>query len=254
MNIAEYEQIQPHINVHGLVWLTPNQHCAWRVESLMTKEPDTVAWINTMGPGDVLYDVGANIGQYSMLAAKRGVRVHAFEPESQNFALLCRNIALNKLGDLITPWPIALTDGEGDALGIFHVTQLIAGGSCNTFGESVDFNLKPKKFASSQGMFGCELDVFAQLPERVYPTHIKIDVDGFEHKVIQGALLTLSRETMHSILIETNTHLPEHVALRSTMKDLGYVLDEPTAEIARRKEGTFAGIGNCIYYKGSVPK
>lgn len=252
MNIAEYEQIQPHINAYGLVWLTPNQHCAWRVESLMTKEPDTVAWINTMGPGDVLYDVGANIGQYSMLAAKRGVRVHAFEPESQNFALLCRNIALNKLGGLITPWPIAFTDQEG--LNTFHVTQLIAGGSCNTFGESVDFNLKQKQFAFSQGMFGTRLDYFVDYKREEQPTHIKVDVDGFEHKVVTGAIYTLTNGPVKSILIETNTHIEEHVSLRVHMEKMGYVLDEPTAEIARRKEGAFEGIGNCIYYKGSVPK
>lgn len=252
MNIAEFEQIQPHINAHGLVWLTPNQHCAWRVESLMTKEPDTVAWINTMGPGDVLYDVGANIGQYSMLAAKRGVRVHAFEPESQNFALLCRNIALNKLGDLITPWPIALTNANG--CDTFHVTMLTAGGSCNTFGESVDFNLKPKKFAFEQGCYGMTMRQFVYELGNDNPTHVKIDVDGLEHLVIRGALdILVTRETQ-SWLIETNTHLPEHLELRSCMESCGYVLDEPTAEIARRKEGPFEGVGNCIYYKGSVPK
>ena len=52
------------------------------------KEPDTVEWINRyVKPGDVFYDIGANLGLYSILAAKllqgRG-KVYRFEPESQN--------------------------------------------------------------------------------------------------------------------------------------------------------------------------
>lgn len=243
MDLSQYEQIQPHIFAHDILWLTPNQHCAWRVESLMTKEPDTIAWINSMAPGDVLYDVGANIGQYSLLAAKRGVRVHAFEPESQNFALLCRNIAINKLTDLITPWPIALSDRDG--LDIFYVTSLLVGGSCNSFGEQVDYHLQEKKFAFAQGCYGVQLDKMCAHHE--YPTHIKLDVDGFEHKVLAGAKFTLPN--VKSVLVETNTRLAEHVAIEEMMAKFGLLPDKATAEVARRKEGPFEGIGNVIYYR-----
>jgi FkbM family methyltransferase len=245
MNLTEYEQIHPHITVDGLVFLTPNQHCAWRVDTLYTKEPDTIAWINAMQPGDVLYDVGANMGQYSLYAAKRGIRVHAFEPESQNFALLCRNIALNKLGDLITPWPVALTDKEG--LDTFHVTSLVAGGSCNSFGEAVDYHLKEKTFAFQQGCYGITLDLFTL--NHTAPAHIKIDVDGLEHKVLTGAMQTLAHCPVRSVLVETNTALPEHRGIDSAMQHLGYLPDSATAEVARRKEGPFTGIGNVIYYR-----
>src|SRR5688572_2023380 len=104
MTLDEYEKIIPNAKVDGLTFLTPNSHCAWRVQTLYTKEPDTIAWINRMKPGDVLFDVGANMGQYSLLAAQRGVRVHAFEPEAQNFALLVRNIIVNNLTDPVTAW------------------------------------------------------------------------------------------------------------------------------------------------------
>lgn len=243
MNLNEYEQIVPHVTAHGLTWLTPNSHCAWRVESLMTKEPDTIAWINAMKPGDWLYDVGANMGQYSLLAALRGIEVHAFEPESQNFALLVRNIAINKLGDKITPWPIALTDIAIPST--FYVTQLIPGGSCNTFGESVNFHLEEKKFPTSQGCYGMRLDDFCM--HGTPPTHIKIDVDGFEHRVLSGARETLANVT--SVLVETNTHLQAHRDIELEMKKFGLFPDRETAEIARRKEGAFEGIGNVIYYR-----
>lgn len=240
MNLNEYEQLVPHVTAYGLTWLTPNSHCAWRVESLMTKEPDTVAWINAMQPGDILFDVGANMGQYSLLAALRGIQVHAFEPESQNFALLCRNIAINKLGHMITPWAVALTDVPG--FSTFYVTQLIPGGSCNTFGESVNFHLQEKQFPTSQGCIGERMDDFA-----IFPTHIKIDVDGFEHRVLAGAKEKLAKVT--SVLVETNTHLQVHRDIELEMKKFGLFPDRATAEIARRKEGAFEGIGNVIYYR-----
>ena len=60
----------------------------WRATSLLHKEAGTVAWISrSVGPGDVFYDVGANIGIYSLLAALcagPAGRVFAFEPHLLN--------------------------------------------------------------------------------------------------------------------------------------------------------------------------
>lgn len=249
MNIAQYEQLTPHACAYDLVWLTPNQHCVWRVESLMTKEPDTIAWINAMEPSDVLFDVGANMGQYAMLAAKRGIHVHAFEPESQNFALMVRNIAINKLGDLITPWPIALSDRSG--LDTFFVTTLVAGGSCNSFGDSIDYHLHEKTFPTTQGCYGGTLCDFAN--QFGYPTHIKIDVDGIEHRILEGARGFLL-SSVKSVLVETNTHLKEHREIETLMAMYGLFPDKATAEIARRKDGPFEGIGNVIYHRVGIEK
>jgi FkbM family methyltransferase len=250
MNIKEYEQIQPNI-VYSLqtappttlTFLTPNAHCAWRVETLDTKEPDTIAWLSRMQPGETLFDVGANMGQYALIAAKKGLTVHAFEPESQNFALLCRNIAINNLGELVTPWPLALTNAP--SLDVFHVTSLMTGGSCNSYGDAVNYHLQPKQFAFKQGSMGVTLDDFTD--RFGMPTHIKIDVDGFEHRVIEGAGAALTHVT--SVLIEINTALPEHMRLYDVMHDYGLEPDVATADIARRREGPFAGIGNVIFYR-----
>src|SRR5882757_3510129 len=105
MDIKEYEILQPNATFEGITFLTPNSHCLWRVQTLATKEVDTIAWLSKMQSGEVLFDVGANMGQYSLIAAKKGLTVYAIEPESQNFALLCRNIAVNKMGELVKPFP-----------------------------------------------------------------------------------------------------------------------------------------------------
>ena len=243
MKLEEFEQLHPHVQTDGITFLTPNTHCAWRVDTLLTKEPDTIAWLGQMKQGEVLFDVGANMGQYSMLAAQRGVNVHAFEPDSQNFALMCRNFALNKLKGKITPWPIALSDTCG--LDTFYVTNVMYGGSCNSFGEQVDYHLQPKKFKFEQGCFGTTIDDFC--PGRAYPTHIKIDVDGLEHKVIAGAENVLLK--VQSVLVELNTRLPEHQAIFDLMANYGFKPDMATAEKARRKDGAFKGVGNVIFFR-----
>ena len=244
MNLEEYQAIQPNIVVNGITFLTPNTHCAWRVETLETKEPDTMAWLRKMQPGEVLFDVGANMGQYSLIAASLGLHVHAFEPESQNFALLCRNVAMNSgLVGTITPWPLALSDEPSIAL--FHVQSMQTGGSCSSYGEQVNFHLQPKQYAFHQGAIAYIMDDFSD--RYGLPDHIKIDVDGLEHKVIAGAgaCLTMCK----SALVEINTALPEHMAIYGIMEDHGLFPDVATAEVARRKEGTFVGIGNVIFYR-----
>jgi FkbM family methyltransferase len=243
MNLTEYEQMQPNVNVDGIIFLTPNTHCAWRAESLYTKEPDTIAWLRKMKPEEVLFDIGANMGQYSMFAAKLSVIVHAFEPESQNFALLCRNIAINKLNDLIKPWPMALSDEP--SLDLFYVQSMMPGGSCSSYGQSVNFHLQPRQFAFHQGSIAVTMDDFSD--RYGFPDHIKIDVDGFEHKVIFGSGACLTQ--VKSVLVELNTKLVEHMKIYEIMEDHGLYPDVETAEIARRKEGAFKDIGNVIFYR-----
>lgn len=258
MNLKEYEQLQPNLQYHvqvggpnpgdaqgmaSLTFLTPNEHCAWRVNSLDTKEPDTIAWLAKMRPGEMLFDVGANMGQYALIAAKKGLIVHAFEPESQNFALLCRNIGINQLGNTCTAWPLALSDKS--SIGAFYVQSLQVGGSCSSYGEPVNFHLQPKKYAVTQGCAAITMDSFTD--EYGFPNHVKIDVDGLEHKVVAGMGATLA--VCDSVLVELNTALPEHMRIYGIMSDYGLEPDVATAEVARRKEGSFAGIGNVIFYR-----
>ncbi|HEY5918287.1 MAG TPA: hypothetical protein VIU13_12820, partial [Chryseolinea sp.] len=58
----------------------------FRCETYDTKEPETLDWIDKFKKDEILFDIGGNIGVYSMYAGKKGARVYAFEPESQNFS------------------------------------------------------------------------------------------------------------------------------------------------------------------------
>ena len=70
----------------------------WRARTLFSKEPETIEWIDGFKDGDVFWDVGANIGVYSLYASiGRRIEVLAFEPSASNYLLLNRNIEYNHL-------------------------------------------------------------------------------------------------------------------------------------------------------------
>ena len=77
----------------------------------------------------MLLDCGANVGMYSVwAAATRRARVVAFEPESQNYAILNRNILINNLTDRVTAYCMGLSDSSG--LSTLHMADLALACAC----------------------------------------------------------------------------------------------------------------------------
>ena len=250
LNIDEYERIQPNTTVDGMMFYLPNRHCEWRVQTIYTKEEDTVAWIRSMTPGQVFYDIGANIGLYTLLAAKQGLPVFAFEPESQNFGVLIRNLAMNKMTkSQVVAFPFCISDVQ--RIDTLRLSSLIAGGSCHSFGSNENFKREEKTWAYEQGSVSFSLDSLVFECGMPQPTHIKVDVDGFEDKVLAGGLRVL--EKTQSILVEMDSANADHMGWKARLEGLGFVTDEAEYSKARRSEGAFAGIGNIIFRRqGSV--
>ena len=80
----------------------PNSLSKWRAETFYTKEVETLEWIDSFQKESVFWDIGANIGLYSIYAGKKCNKVYSFEPSVLNLELLAKNIHLNNLSDLIT--------------------------------------------------------------------------------------------------------------------------------------------------------
>lgn len=236
---------QPILKVESkygdLLYAICSDHTAWRVKTLYTKEADTIAWIDSMEPGETFVDVGANIGIYTIYAAKRGLKVFAFEPEAQNYALLTRSIIVNEFD--VAAYCVALSDEwKADSL---YLSAYIPGGSCHTFGVDLDHRLEQRERPAGtlkQGCFAMPLDKF-----EIAADHLKLDVDGLEHKVIRGAVQTISK--CKSVLVEINQNLAEHKTLLSYMQDSGFHFDQKQVEAATRTEGAFRGCGNWIFYR-----
>lgn len=153
------------------------------------KEPWTIEWLRNLPASSVLYDVGANIGITSLIAAEDGhrrIRVVAIEPAPANFASLVKNVSLNGLGDRVYALPIGV--GESTGVAELHLSTFEPGGALHAFGEFM-FR-KPGRETRSQGVHHClrvRLDDLVRWDGLPFPTHIKIDVDGSELDVLAGA-------------------------------------------------------------------
>lgn len=230
---------------------TPNEKTVWRAQSLFTKEPCTIDWIETFKDGEVLWDIGANVGGYSVWAAvRKGVKVVAFEPEKLNFDLLTQNLELN--GDIeAVVMNVALSDvSKEDKLYLGEADTV--GGSCNTFGAQVGPFLKPREAKGVQDCVAVTIDDLVKHHNIIVPTHIKIDVDGQEHLVLRGAVETLKNPALKSMLVEVNTNLQEHQEMLRQLRDAGFVYDPAQAEKALRKDGPFKGCGEFIFTRAPV--
>jgi FkbM family methyltransferase len=227
-------------------FFTPNKTTKWRVDSLLTKEPDTIEWIRRLSADDVLYDIGANVGMYSVLAAAtRGTRVYAFEPESQNYAILNTNILINALQDRITAYCMALADRF--AMDELYLSSFDPGGSLHNFGEARDYQGRELHSRFRQGSIGMTLDKLVAEMGLAAPTHIKIDVDGIEDKIVAGAKRVLADRRLRSLIIEINTNLEGHWDIIDLLLEHGFSYEQDQVERAQRNDGPFKGIGNYVF-------
>ena len=124
------KSVGPTLGGQRIKITTGSSHEVFRAFTFLSKEPETIAWIDDFvasGPSaPVFYDIGANIGIYSLYAAAAipAATILAFEPESQPFAALCRNIAVNGF-DNIVPYQFALSNEVG--IGLLHIATMVAG-------------------------------------------------------------------------------------------------------------------------------
>ena len=202
-NEIEYEEVA------GLKFHICGRVINKRIKRFFTKEPKTLEWIDSFNPQNKLLDIGANIGVYSLYAAKKGLQVYAFEPQALNFAELYTNIYLNDLQHKITGYGIALTDVN--SIEYLSLLSMVPGQSHNNYDISKHNQIK-------QGCAGYRLDHLVEQGVIPQPDHVKIDVDGIESKVIAGGIDTISK--CKSILVEA-----ENIDILKPIQDIGFKID-----------------------------
>lgn len=151
-------------------------------DGLFAHEPASMrAWVQRATNAEVVFDIGANSGVFSLAAAAAGARlVHAFEPLPRVHQILVRNIALNPALP-ITTWPVAIGAEEGSAA-LFD-----PGGDAPT-----SASLSPEFAAAHFGELpSVQIDVRTVdsiCRERGIRTLdlVKIDVEGFEEPALRG--------------------------------------------------------------------
>ncbi len=171
------------------------------------KEPLTVGWLDgQVRPGDVVYDIGANVGAYALIAASRcapGGRVVAFEPSYASFAHLCDNIVLNNLSTIIIPIPLPL--GDESALATLNYHRLYPGHARHSAGTG-DTDARGESPVYRQPVLLARLDDLVRQFSLPVPRLIKMDVDGAEVRVLRGARALLQHPSLEEILTEIDVH------------------------------------------------
>ena len=210
---------------YTFVFHSPNALCQWRIDTFSTKEPETLDWIDRHGGDGVLFDIGANVGLYSIYYAKtHSGNVYAFEPSVFNLALLAKNINANRVQDKIRIVTNPLT--AQNEFADFNLQVTDEGGALSAFGvEYGQDGLSLQKVLSYQTC-GFSLDYLMEqgiLSE--YPSLIKADVDGIEHLILRGARKTLTHPLCRSILIEV------HQDFKALSKEVSFILSEAGFEL-----------------------
>lgn len=184
-------------------------------------EPETIDWIKSFNNESVFFDIGANIGVYSLFAAKLNQNVVSFEPESHNFTALNININDNNFQKKIISYPIALD--EKMIISKLNIYKFRFGGSGHSFNRST--NSQGNKFEPShiQGSISITLDKFCE-ETKIYPDYVKIDVDGNELKIINGMKNLLASKKIKSILVEIDRTYSEHLEIIEILKSFDYNL------------------------------
>ena len=229
----------------------PNDLTAWRADTLLTKEPETIDWIDAMPQDAVLWDIGANVGCYTIYAAKRGLRVLAFEPSHTNYGILNANIALNGLDKRATAYCLAVS--EKTELGLLDLSSLEPGGALSDFhGDKknkyvTQFHNATVMFA--QGMMGASIDALVEMPGAVFPDFIKIDVDGIELQIIKGAHRTLRDPRLQGLMVEVEEDDADNAkAIVSHIEEAGMVL-EGRRHGPMLDDGPFSNIYNYFFIR-----
>lgn len=192
------------IETEGLKFVCRTQMEVYRAKTLLTKEAGTVEWLKAeVQAGTVLYDVGANIGCYTLLAASLGAQVVAFEPHTINAASLLRNIAENGLGERVqvVTQPLSHCEKWGD----FNYHSLSPGSSGSQFGHTTSETGQSFSPEATERKHSLSLDTFVRahcLVSGQYPTLLKLDVDGNEMDILHGGEALFRRTPPLSVQVE----------------------------------------------------
>ena len=210
-----------HKNI-AMQFIVPNWINLYRVNTFAIKEPETLEWIEAMKSNSNIWDIGANIGLYSIYASKLNKgKVYAFEPSVFNLELLARNIFLNKLQKDIIIIPIPISNVVNESL--FQMTSTELGGALSTFAAGIDQNGKPLKEIFEYQLIGMTIDDFITSFKLPFPDYIKIDVDGIEHLILSGASQVLFN--VRSVLIEIDDNFIEQAEkTKIILENAGLVL------------------------------
>ena len=165
------------------MWVMYNYYVDWEEFNLISRY---------IKPGDVVFDIGANMGFYTVWMSKfigNGM-VHSFEPDTKNFERLNKNIVLNGLTDHVISNNKAAADVDGELAFTIGLD-----------GENHIMNQAAENVITIQSL---QMDNYVKQHHIDSIAYMKIDVEGFEYAVLKGADTILLNKKIDIIQLEIN--------------------------------------------------
>jgi FkbM family methyltransferase len=148
---------------------------------------DMMFVLHLLRKDDLFFDVGANVGSYTVLASGvRGARTWAFEPDPGTVAALARNVEINQLGLRVAIYELAVGSSTGAAA--FTVGQ----DTVNHVASAGETDVRTVR-----------MDTLDNLAQGAEPLMMKVDVEGFETEVLAGAKSLLAQPSLRALCLET---------------------------------------------------
>ena len=236
---------------NGLIMTGDTELEMWRAETLLSKEPETIAWIDHFHRrGGAFYDVGANVGGYSLYAAyaNKDLLVYSFEPVTNNYLALLRNKELNQLVNM-RPFQLALSSENG--LDAIYISDRRVGNSGAQISAPINEHGLQFEPLDKEMLLCVQLDTLVGEFNFPVPNFMKIDVDGHELNILNGAMKTLANPELTSILIECNGD-KNRLEINAILSAKGFIPHDlfnklPKHSSHRRREKVGNVASNVVY-------
>ena len=125
-----------------------------------------------------------------------------------------------------------------------YIPKFEAGAALHNLGTNEDWQKKVFIPDFQQSVFSYSLDDFFKIYKGQFPTHIKIDVDGIERKIIDGAIETLKNPILKQIIIELNIESKDDIEIIEIFRRNGFL---ETSHRSTDINGNFSALTNYIF-------
>ena len=234
----------------------PNKLIEWRINNFYNSEPETLEWIDQFEKNEkiVFWDIGANIGLYSIynsIKNKNSMTI-SFEPSSSNLRTLSRNIYINQLHNRIKIFSLPLSKNKNIFLNMKE-ENFLEGGALNSFGSELNFEGKNFDSKMIYSIFGTSINFLLENKMLEIPNYIKIDVDGIEHLILEGAEMFLKDKKVKSILVEVNDNYVEQKnRVLEFMKKNDFILFHKKNNLNQTSDNKYSKVFNYIFSKKNL--
>jgi len=197
-------------------------------------EPQTIEWLSMFNDNCVFYDIGSNIGGYSFIAnmINKNIKIFSFEPNFMNFYTQVKTCKENNISNII---PINIAINDDNKFNYFKY-NIAGNGGDGTFGDILrnqmaksDYHNPFSNGTSSSlevGILGVNLDTLVYGFGLDIPDYIKIDVDGNELLVLQGAKKLLTENKVKEIFVEIDDKIYTNNEIENFMKKYPYKINK----------------------------